>query len=51
MRHALVSATSLTKRGIARAEKGEYDLAIPDYDEAIKLDPNFTLDGGHCQQE
>jgi tetratricopeptide (TPR) repeat protein len=34
------AGTSIAERGLAFAEKGEYDRAIADFDEAIRLDPN-----------
>ena len=30
-------------RGLASAQKGDYDLAIEEYSQAIKLNRNFTL--------
>ena len=36
-------AKAAFERGNAYFEKKEYDLAINDYSEAIRLDPNFVL--------
>jgi Tfp pilus assembly protein PilF len=36
------TATSLTERGNKRLEKKEYEKAITDFSEAIRLDPKFT---------
>jgi Flp pilus assembly protein TadD len=30
-------------RGLAYADRGDYDRAIADYSQAIKLDPNYAL--------
>jgi tetratricopeptide (TPR) repeat protein len=30
-------------RGVVRAEKGEYENAIKDYDEAVRLDPQYPV--------
>jgi tetratricopeptide (TPR) repeat protein len=35
-------ATALGKRGLGWAAKGEYDKAIKDYDECIRLDPKYA---------
>ena len=37
-----ISAELLLARGIAFAEKGQFDRAIADYDEAIRLDPQYA---------
>jgi tetratricopeptide (TPR) repeat protein len=36
-------ALAFNDRGNAYANKGQYDRAIQDYDQAIKLDPNLAL--------
>src|SRR6266404_2615694 len=36
-------ARALNNRGIAYREKGEYDRAVQDLDEATRLDPNYAL--------
>ncbi len=33
-------ATAFDNRGVAYKLKGEYDRALPDYEEAIRLNPN-----------
>ena len=40
--NSAVHGACLNNRAIARAGQGEYDLAIQDYDEAIKLYPTFA---------
>jgi len=35
-------ARSYRDRGVAHAKKGEYDKAIDDYNEAIRIDPKYT---------
>ncbi len=43
MRHAEAQdAATYNKHGIAWYQKGEYDRAIADFDQAIKLDPNYS---------
>src|SRR5271156_479314 len=37
-----VSASAYNNRGNAFSEEKQYDLAIRDYDDAIKLNPNFA---------
>jgi tetratricopeptide (TPR) repeat protein len=37
-----VLSIAFNNRGNAYTRKGEYELAIHDYGEAIKLEPNFT---------
>src|SRR5262245_24483189 len=36
-------ATAFYNRGLAHVNKGDYDRAIPDFDEAIKLNPKEAL--------
>jgi tetratricopeptide (TPR) repeat protein len=36
-------AVTFVKRGIAYARKGQGDRAIEDYDQAIRLDPNYAI--------
>src|SRR4029079_18401424 len=35
-------ALAYNNRGIARTTKGDYDLAVQDYDQSIKLYPTFA---------
>lgn len=35
-------ATAFNNRGLAHDRKGEYDLAVQDYDQAVRLDPNSS---------
>ena len=35
-------ALAYNNRGIARASKGDYELAVQDYDQSIKLSPTFA---------
>jgi tetratricopeptide (TPR) repeat protein len=35
-------ASAFISRGVAYDDKGQYDRAIQDYDQAIKLDPNYA---------
>ena len=37
-----MSATAHNNRGVAYRLRGEYDLALNDYNEAIRLNPNFA---------
>ena len=39
----LSGATAYNDRGVAYADKGEYDRAIQDYDQAIRLNPNYAF--------
>jgi len=36
-------AIAFTNRGVAYRNKGQYARAIQDYDQAIKLDPNYAI--------
>jgi Flp pilus assembly protein TadD len=38
-----VLARTLTYRGIAYARKGNYDRAIQDFDQAIRLEPSYAF--------
>ena len=41
-KNSQVSAIAYNNRGDAYTSKGEYELAIQDYDESIKLNPNYA---------
>ena len=36
------TAGRLNNRGIAYSERGDYDRAIKDFDEAIRIDPKYV---------
>src|SRR5579863_1207180 len=42
------TATAYNYRGMIWQEKGEYDIAIGDFNEAIRLDPKY--DAAHCNR-
>lgn len=49
-----LKAIFFTNRGISKANRGRYEEAIRDYDEAIRLDPKSVLacyDRGHCKEK